>query len=316
MALGYIDLQLNGYYGIDLNKDDLTADELHKLCQIQRDQGVAGFLGTIITEHVDRMCLRLANLARLREADPLAQEMIVGLHIEGPFISPEDGYRGAHPRDAVQPADPAIMAKLLDAAGGLTRIVTLAPENDPGFRTTRYLADRGITISAGHTNASLDDLHGAVDAGLSLFTHLGNGCHMNMHRHDNIIQRVLSLREHIRPCFIADGAHVPFFALKNYIDLVGPERAIVVTDAMAAAGLGPGRYTVGRWDLVIGDDMVARAPDGSHLIGAAITMADSARNLREKLGYSEADIQRMMRENPQAVLATTRQPASPGSATS
>lgn len=310
--MGYIDLQLNGYYGIDLNKDDLTGEELHQLCQVLREQGVERFLATIITEQADTMGARLANLARLRSADPLAQEMIAGVHIEGPFISPEDGYRGAHPRDAVMPGDPEVMAKLLDAAEGLTRIVTLAPENDPGHATTRFVADRGITVSAGHTNASLDDLRGAVDAGLTLFTHLGNGCHMHMHRHDNIIQRVLSLRRHIRPCFIADGAHVPFFALKNYIDLVGPERAIVVTDAMAAAGLGLGRYTVGRWEVLIGEDMVARAPDGSHLIGAAITMADSAANLRDKLGYSDAQVRLMTEENPRTVFDTTRQPASPG----
>ena len=107
-----------------------------------------------------------------------------------------------------------------------------------------------------------------------MFTHLGNGCPMQMHRHDNVVQRVLSVAQEGRlwVCFIADGAHVPFFALRNYLKLVGFDRAIVVSDAVAPAGLGPGRYTLGRWDLVIGDDLVARAPDGSHLVGSAATL--------------------------------------------
>ncbi len=256
----YIDLQCNGYHGIDLHKPDLNAEQLHTFCETMHQQGVQSVLPTIITEDLDAMCRQLATLVRLREADDLARQLIPGLHIEGPFISPEDGYRGAHPKDAVRPAEVDSMKKLLDAAAGLTRIVTLAPEQDANAATTRFLTDQGVTVSAGHTNASLDQLRAATDAGLSLYTHLGNGCHMQMHRHDNVIQRTLSLRDRIRPCFIADGAHIPFFALKNYIDLVTPERAIIVTDAMAAAGLGPGRYTIGRWDLILGEDMVARAP--------------------------------------------------------
>ncbi len=92
-----------------------------------------------------------------------------------------------------------------------------------------------------------------------------------MARHDNIVQRVLSLRERLWITFIADGAHIPWFALRNYLDLVG-ERAIVVTDAIAPAGLGPGRYSLGRWDLQIGDDLVARSPNGSHLVGSALNI--------------------------------------------
>ena len=85
------------------------------------------------------------------------------------------------------------MKRLLDAAGGLTKVVTLAPERDPGFRVTRMLARKNVIVSAGHSDASVDQLQAAIDAGLAMFTHLGNGCPMQMHRHDNIIQRVLSL---------------------------------------------------------------------------------------------------------------------------
>ena len=269
---GFVDLQVNGYAGVDFHSDELTADQLHLACAALRRDGVAQILLTITTEDVARMERRLGRVVDLRERDPLARDVVAGIHIEGPFISPLDGYRGAHPRDAVRSADREAMKRLLDAAGGLTRLVTLAPEHDGGFGVTRMLACAGIRVSAGHTNAKLDELRGAVDAGLSMFTHVGNGCPMQMHRHDNIIQRVLSVADKLLIGFIADGVHVPLVALRNYLKVAGIQNCYVVSDAVTPAGLGPGRYTWGRWDLVIGEDMVARAPDGSHFVGSAITM--------------------------------------------
>jgi N-acetylglucosamine-6-phosphate deacetylase len=121
---------------------------------------------------------------------------------------------------------------------------------------------------------------------------------MLMHRHENIIQRVLSLAEHLYISFIPDGAHVAFGALRNYLRCAGIERSVIVTDAISAAGLGPGRYTLGRWDIVIGDDMVARAPDGSHLLGAAITMRQCERNLIERVGLSPDEVRALLELNP------------------
>ena len=294
----YFDLQVNGYGGVDFNSDGLTAEQLHVACERLQAGLVNGILATIITERLDVMCRRLATLAALRARDPLARRLIAGVHIEGPFINETEGYRGAHPRDAVRPAEVDAMQRLLDAADGLTRVVTLAPERDPGFEVTRRLVAQGIVASAGHTNATEPELRAAIDAGLSMFTHLGNGCPMQMHRHDNIVQRVLSLADRLWLTFIADGVHVPLVALANYLRLAGPDRCIVVTDAIAAAGLGPGRYTLGRWDLVIEDDMVARSPDRSHLVGSAMTMSQSARNLREGLRLSPAQVRRMTCDNP------------------
>ena len=298
----FFDLQVNGYGGVDFNQDNLTADALHRACERLEADGVAGILATVITDHLDRMARRLSNLVRLREADPLATRLIVGLHIEGPFISPVQGYRGAHPADAIRPADADEMQLLLDAGDGLTRLVTLAPEQDENARVTKLLASQGVGISAGHTDASIDQLNAALDAGLALFTHLGNGCPMQMHRHDNIVQRALSLSERLQIMFIADGTHVPYTALRNYLRLTGTERTIVVSDAIAPAGLGPGRYTLGRWDLLIGADMVARAPDGSHFVGAAITMKQSHANLRDKLGLSDARCRQLLVDNPRRAI--------------
>jgi N-acetylglucosamine-6-phosphate deacetylase len=298
----YVDLQVNGYAGVDFNQDDLSADALHRACLRLQSDGVR-CLATIISDDLDVMCARLRRLAELRSRNPLTQAVVLGIHIEGPFISPVDGFRGAHPRDAIREADVSRMDRLLEAAGGLARIVTLAPECDPQLRVTRFLASRGIVVSAGHTDAPIDRLRAAIDAGLTMCTHVGNGCPMRLDRHDNIIQRMLSLADRLWLTFIADGVHVPFVALRNYLRLAGSERAIVVTDAIAAAGLGPGRYTLGRWTVSIGEDMVARAPDGSHLVGSAATMPKVTANLREHAGLTDAVVRRLTAQNPAQVLA-------------
>lgn len=297
----FFDLQINGYAGVDFNANDVPPEQLHHVCAALKAAGVMGILATIVTEHLPLMTQRLENLARLREANPLAKALIRGFHIEGPFLSPVDGYRGAHPQDAIRPANLDDMKKLLDAAGGLTKLVTLAPECDEDFKVIKFLSEQNIKIAAGHTEASIEQLQGAMDNGLTLFTHLGNGCPMLLPRHDNIIQRALSL-EKLNFSFIADGAHIPFFALKNYLTTAGLERCCIVTDAIAPASLGPGNYTLGRWQLQIGEDMVARAPDGSHLVGAAITMPQSAQHLREKLGFGDSEIKKLTWDNPRAFV--------------
>ncbi len=297
----YFDLQVNGYGGVDFNQDDLRADDLHRTCERLAGEGVE-ILATIITEHVETMCRRLRRIVELVASDALARRVIRGFHIEGPFISATKGFYGAHPVDAVRPADVDTMSRLLDAGGGEVRLVTLAPEQDAGSKVTRFLADRKVVVSAGHTDASVDQLRSAIDAGLSMFTHLGNGCPMVLHRHDNIVQRALNLADRLWVCFIADGVHVPFIAMRNYMRLADPDKTIVVTDAMTAAGLGPGRFQMARWDVVIGEDMVARSPDGSHFLGAAITMAQSDKNLRERLGLTEQVCKRLLFENPRRAI--------------
>lgn len=301
--MNYFDLQVNGYGGTDFNQDDLTADQLHTACTALERDGVAGILATLITDEAAAMCARLKRLCDLRTRDPLAMKLIRGIHLEGPFLNPAAGYRGAHPGDAMGPANADDMNRLLAAGGGLVRLVTLAPEHDPGFGVIRQLADQQIVVSAGHCDPSLDQLRGAIDAGLSMFTHLGNGCPMQMHRHDNIIQRALSLSDQLWLCFIADGVHVPFFALRNYLDTAGLDRVIVVTDAVAPAGLGPGRYTLAQWDIVVGDDLVAQAPDGSHFVGSAISMPRVKSNLMQRMGFDEQEVRKLTCDNPRAALA-------------
>lgn len=298
---GTFDVQVNGYGGVDFNQDDLTAGAMQVACDAMRADGVTGFLPTIITEQPDQMVARVRRIAELCDEHDDFDGLVAGIHVEGPFLSPDDGYRGAHPADAIQAADPGLAARLLDAANGRLSLFTLAPEQDENSSVTKYLASRGVVVSAGHTNASLDQLKAATDAGLSMFTHLGNGCPGTMDRHDNIVQRALSLRDRLWLCFIADAVHIPIFALRNYLDLA-EDRAIITTDAMAAAGLGPGRYQISRWDLVVGEDLAARSHDGSHLVGSAMSMPQAAANLQIGVGLTPDQIQNLTVHNPRRAL--------------
>lgn len=305
MKMEAFDLQVNGYAGVDFNDDGLNAGKLATVCDALKEDGVAGILATVITDDIDLMCERIARLVKLRGEDARWSGLIRGFHIEGPFLNETPGFIGAHPVAHARLGEVSAMDRLLDAAEGLTQIVTLAPERDPGFSVTRYLADQGVCVSAGHCNPSLDELRGAIDVGLKMFTHLGNGCPMNLNRHDNIIQRVLALREELWISFIPDGAHVPFTALKNYLDLLGPGRVVMVTDAIAAARMGPGDYRFLGREVKIGNDLVARAPDGSHLIGSTVTMPGIAAKLSRELGFNEADIRKVLVENPRTIIGET-----------
>jgi N-acetylglucosamine-6-phosphate deacetylase len=298
----FFDLQINGYAGVDFNAEDLSPESMRRACEVLREDGVEGILATIITDTLPALGARLSRLADLCDSDPLVRELVKGIHLEGPFINELSGYVGAHPASAVQPADPDVMKALLDAARGRIRLVTLAPERDRGAKVTRLLADRKILVAAGHCDCTRDELRGAIDNGLSLFTHLGNGCPAMLSRHDNIIQRALSLREFLHFTLIADGVHIPPFVLRNYLDFVGIERAIIVTDAIAAARLGAGRFTLGSQAVSIGADLVARSPDGMYLMGSTATMPRMTSLLRQELQLPETHIEQMVFRNPKKML--------------
>ncbi len=293
-----LDLQLNGYCGIDFNADDLPLASIRGAVDSLRDDGGGQCLATIITDSLDRMCARIARLRAAIESDPVIRSTIVGIHVEGPFINPEPGYHGAHPRRHVQVASTETAQQLVDAGGGWVRLLTLAPEMDPGLQTTRKLAALGIKVSAGHCNPSIDLLHEAVDAGLQLFTHLGNGCPSVLPRHDNVIQRVLACQRLPFVMFIADGVHIPAMALGNYLKCVELDRVIAVTDATSAAGMGPGRYQLAGQEVIVDSSGAAWSPDRTHLIGSTATMPDVRRFLGTNLQLPHAAVDQLTAWNP------------------
>ncbi len=296
------DIQINGYAGVDFCDSGLTAEKLHHAClEIEKD-GCDSILATVISDTIENLSAKLKHLVALRRADEAVARVIRGFHVEGPFLNPAPGYRGAHPKEVMISADVDSAKKLTDACDGLLRLVTLAPECDPGFATTRFLVDQDIVVSAGHCDPSLDQLKGAIDAGLSMVTHFGNGCPVDLPRHDNVLQRFLHCREHLWFCFIPDGAHVDFYTLRNYLDLVGVERCIMVTDAIAAAKMPPGRYPLSGFEVEVDSEGVARRPGSENLAGSTITMPRIMANLSEHLQCTSAEIAQLIDSNPRKAL--------------
>ncbi len=299
----YFDLQVNGYAGIDFNDEKLSLKNLKFACEKLADDNVEGILATLITDDLQLMKERIKCIVKFRNEDPLIKQIITGLHIEGPFLNKEDGYRGAHPKEFIRKANENEMGGILETGDGLIKIVTLAPEADKDFSVIKMLKNNGVIISAGHTNASLEILKGAVDNGLTMFTHLGNGCPKIIERHDNIIERTLSLSKDLWICFIADGHHIKFFALNNYLKSAGYEKCIIVTDAMAAASAVPGKYKVGSIEVEVGEDKVVRQPGRNNLAGSAVTMKESAYNLSHTLGLSESVVKLLTSTNAKKALS-------------
>ncbi|MCA9197051.1 MAG: N-acetylglucosamine-6-phosphate deacetylase [Planctomycetales bacterium] len=299
--MSYVDLQVNGFYGVDFNADQGEVHAWEAACQRLMNDGVQAILATVITDSIEAMSARLQRIHSFCQQSSIVRQLIVGVHIEGPFLNPNPGYIGAHPVQHARTASLSDMDRLLDAAQGMTRLVTLAPEQDPDFHVTSGLARQGILVSAGHCNPSLGQLEDAMDAGLRLFTHLGNGCPLQMHRHDNIIQRVLACADRLHIGLIGDGVHVPLFALRNYLKTAGIERCFVVTDAISAAGLGPGTYQLANQTVVVDDDLATWSADRSHLTGSAVTMQRTVQNL-VRIGLAPGQIRQLVYETPRRLL--------------
>jgi N-acetylglucosamine-6-phosphate deacetylase len=297
---GYVDLQINGIGGIDFNESNLSALSWERALEWLAQDGTTDFLPTLITDSVDSLCLKLANLSRLCEASVQKPEgacKAVGIHLEGPFLSDQVGYIGAHPKQHARPLELDALKRLVDAANGWIRLVTLAPECDPNGRGIEYLAQEDVLIAAGHCNPSIDQLRCAIDSGLSLFTHLGNACPASIPRHENIIHRVLSLRDSLRVTLIADGFHLPLWLLDSWVDWFGENRVAIVSDAISAAGLAPGIYQLGAQKVAVGADGVPRSADQTHFVGSGATLG-RMRNLCEShLSWSSERIEKLFKTN-------------------
>ncbi len=299
-----IDLQLNGYKGVDFNDDNLTAEALRLACQAIVADGGQKMLATVITDHLDLMVSRIKRLTNLREQNKLISDVMVGIHVEGPFISPITGFVGAHPTEHVLPATVAHAKDIVAAGNGLIRVVTLAPEHDADFKTTQWLSQQNILVSAGHCNPSVEVLSAAIDAGLSAFTHLGNGCPIDIHRHDNIINRVLAADGLRWIMIIPDGVHLPPALVRTMIRSIGIERIIAVTDATAAGGMGVGEFSLGSQKVIVEQDGAAWASDRSHLVGSTASMGRVRDVLQNDVGLSKPEIIQITETNPTMALVS------------
>lgn len=275
-STGLFDLQVNGFAGVDFQRPVLP-EALHAACLALRSCGMQRVLATLITDSIDALETKFQALEACRLRDEVARECIVGYHLEGPFLSAEPGYRGAHDPRWMRDPDWDAFARLQEAAGGGIRLVTLAPERQGSTPFIQKAVRSGVRVSLGHTDASWDEISAAIEAGTTLCTHLGNGCPATMHRHDNIIQRLLA-RDELTACFIPDGIHLPPEVLRNLIRAKPPGKVILTTDAMSAAGAVPGRYSLGAMELEVGTDAVVRLPGSPHFAGSALRLDHGVAN--------------------------------------
>ncbi|AYY14000.1 N-acetylglucosamine-6-phosphate deacetylase [Actinobacteria bacterium YIM 96077] len=239
---GLVDLQVNGYAGIDMNGEDVCADTVHALVRAEWRRGVTTVLPTIVTGPPDRMLAAIRAVAEARAADPLTWHSAAGIHLEGPYLSPEDGPRGAHERDHIRPPDPGELARWREAAGDARLLVTLAPETPGAIDYIREATRVGVTVAIGHTAASPEDIHAAAAAGARLSTHLGNGTHQVLPRHPNHIWAQLA-DTRLAATFVADGHHLPVDAFLAMARATGSASCVLVSDSVALAGCSPGRYS-------------------------------------------------------------------------
>ena len=241
LAAGLIDLQVNGYRGLDLNDGALTPERVVALTQMMTTLGVTTYLPTLITASRASLLAALTSIAAARRQDPLSARMIPFVHIEGPFLATEDGPRGAHPLEHVRTPDLDEVAEWQRVSGGLVGKITLSPHYDQVSDFIRALVGQGILVAIGHTSASADQIHAAVSAGARLSTHLGNGAAATLPRHPNFIWAQLA-DDGLDAGFIADGFHLPVDTFKAMLRAKGVDRAYLVSDTAALGGMPPGVY--------------------------------------------------------------------------
>lgn len=297
MTEGFLDIQVNGFAAVDFNRPELAVEELLRATRAMWRSGVTRFFPTVITASVKNISGTLKAIARAREQEPILRRAIPGIHLEGPFLAPEDGPRGAHPADSIRDPDWGLFQQFQDAAGGLIRLVTLAPERPGAIGLIWQLCQAGIVVGIGHSDAKEADIDQAVEAGARISCHLGNGAHAMLPRHRNYIQKQLAT-DALMASLIVDGHHLPSYVVKNMIRCKGVDRVILVTDAMAAAAAPPGKYRIGEVLAEVGPDGYVRLPGTPYLAGSALTMDRAIENVTRFAGISLDE----------AILLATRQP--------
>ncbi len=269
IAPGLLDIQVNGIGGFDLNGADSTVETIQNVVRVLHEGGVTRFCPTIVTGTKERILHCVRTIAKACEEDLVVNHAVIGIHVEGPFISTEDGPRGAHNLDWVRDPDWDEFLEWQEAAGNRICKVTLAPEKPGAIKFIENLHKAGVVAAIGHSNSTEEDIRKAVDAGATMSTHLGNGAHPYIKRHPNYIWAQLA-EDRLWAGLIPDGHHLPYSTLKVMVRAKG-NKAILTSDAVNLAGLPPGRY-----HTHINDDVILEEDGFLHLASTPDILAGSA----------------------------------------
>ncbi|GAB3506581.1 N-acetylglucosamine-6-phosphate deacetylase [Spirosoma knui] len=269
---GLVDLQINGFQGIDVNSDTLMVGDMHTLTRTLWGYGVTSFCPTVITNADSRILQTLEIIRDASQRFPLVKACLAGIHLEGPFISPQEGPIGAHPKAYVKAPDWSLFERFQAASGDQIKLITLSPEWPGSADFITRCTAAGVIVSIGHTAATPEQIRQAVEAGARMSTHLGNASHQLLPRHPNYIWEQLA-QDDLTACLIADGFHLPDAVLKVVMKVKG-QQAILVSDSVGLAGCPPGQYSTH-----IGGEVVLTAEGKLHLAGSPNVLAGSAQPL-------------------------------------
>lgn len=297
---GFIDLQVNGFMGIDFSAPGLTVDEVRKVTQNLVERGTLAYCPTVITSSMEVYRSNLQVIAQAMEAPDLEPHLL-GIHLEGPFISPEDGARGAHPRAFTRTPDLELFEELLDLAKGKVSIVTLAPELPQAVRLMERILSHGIRVFLGHHLAGSEVINEACRVGASASTHLGNGLPNLLPRHLNPLWDQLA-EDRLTALLITDSHHVPDNFIRVVAKVKAPARLAVTSDSAPIAGFPPGRYDTLGQEVVLEESGRLWNPVGQHLVGSSSCMMECINYLASLNLMDEAALYRVGYHNPLALL--------------
>lgn len=300
VAPGLIDLQINGYMGVDFSDQNLTSEALQKAVESLWKQGITTILPTVITASQESL-LKSFSLLSAASVNPKVAASIPGFHLEGPYISPEKGYRGAHLEKYIRKPDWNEFSALQKASGNRIRLITLAPEAEEVIPFIQNCKKEGVVVSLGHHNGNAEQIEKAADAGAILSTHLGNGCANTIDRHNNPLWPQLA-DDRLSVTMIVDGFHLNKQEVQTFYKAKGVDRTILVSDALDLAGMPPGEYIRGERKVLLTSDVV-KFPEENVLAGAASPVTACVTNMMRFTGCSLGQAIQMASTNPARLMA-------------
>jgi N-acetylglucosamine-6-phosphate deacetylase len=298
---GLIDHQVNGYLSHSFVGGDLDADALKEVTEGFWKKGITTFLPTLTTQTDEVLLKSFENLNQLLENSPFAQS-IVGFHLEGPFISPEAGFRGAHNLEWIRDPNWEEFEKWYRASGNRIIEVTIAPELDGAMEFIRKCREKNIVVAIGHTAALTPDINEAIEMGATVSTHLGNGCANTIHRHHNPLWPQLA-DDRLTASIIVDGFHLTREEVRTFFKTKGPENTVLVSDLTRLAGMPPGRYQDFGQELVMTKEGAIMLLSENVLAGASFLITRGIENVIKFTGCTLGEAIDMATRNPARLLS-------------